>query len=118
MARIARLGAHCLVSWPDDSSSEEEDDGQVEEEEDGQVEEDEWQEEEDPADMEKQGEASPEPSSGGKGLEQGRQSERLNHGDDNNCRNGGLSWTRKNLSLLMTRGWTLTPQLVAAFLCV
>ena len=73
VARIARLGAHCLVSWPDDSSSEEEDDGQAEEEEDGQVEEeeDEWQEEEDPADVEKQREVSPKPSSGGTGLEQG-----------------------------------------------
>ena len=62
---IARLGAHCLMSWPDDSSSEEEDNGQVEEEED------EWEEEEDPMDMEEQGEARPKPSSSGTGLEQG-----------------------------------------------
>ena len=79
-ARIARLRACRLVSWPDDSSSEEEDDGQVEEEDHGQVEEeedglaeeeeDEW-EEEDPADVEEQGEANPKPLSSGVGLEQG-----------------------------------------------
>ena len=72
VARIARLRAHCLMSWPHDSSSEEEGNGQAEEGEDGQVEgeEVEW-EEEDPVDMEEQGEANPEPSSGGVGLEQG-----------------------------------------------
>ena len=71
-ACIARLGACRLMSWPDDSSSEEEEDGQAEEE-DGQAEEeeDEGEEEEDPTDVEEQGEASPEPLSGGIGLEQG-----------------------------------------------
>ena len=83
-AHIARLGVQCFVSWPDDSSSEEEGDGQVGEEDDedgqaeeedddnGQVEEEEgkW-EEEDPTDMEEQGEANPKPSSGSTGLEQG-----------------------------------------------
>ena len=64
-ACIARLGARCLVSWPNDSSSEEEEDGQVEEEEDK------GEEEEDPMDVEEQGEASPEQSSSGVGLEQG-----------------------------------------------
>ena len=54
------------MSWPNDSSSEEEDDGQVEEEEDEQ------DEEEDPTDGEEQGEVSPEPSSGIMGLEQGK----------------------------------------------
>ena len=39
VAHIARLRAHCLMSWPDDSSSEGEDDGQMEEEEDEQEEE-------------------------------------------------------------------------------
>ena len=69
-ARIARLRAHHLVNWPDDSSSEEEDDGngqaeeddngQVADDDDGQVEEEEGeQEEEDPTDMEEQGEAKP-----------------------------------------------------------
>ena len=81
VACIAGLGAHHLVSWPNDSSSEkeedwqaeDEEDGQAEEEEDGQAEEeeDEWEEEEDPTDMEEQGEANLDPSSGGVGLEQG-----------------------------------------------
>ena len=70
VAHIARLGACCLVIWPNNSSSEEEDDGQVEEE-DGQVEEDEWEEEEDPTDMEEQGEVSNELLSSSTGLEQG-----------------------------------------------
>ena len=65
-ARIAGLGAHHLMSWPNDSFSEEEEDGQAEEEEDGQAEE----EEEDPTDMEEQGEVNPKPLSGGVGLEQ------------------------------------------------
>ena len=64
-ARIAGLGTHRLVSWPDDSSLEEEDDGQAGEEEDEQ------DEEEDPMDAEEQGEVSPEPSSGSTGLKQG-----------------------------------------------
>ena len=71
VARIARLRAHHLMSWPDNSSLEEEDDGQAEEEDDGQVEEEEDEWEEDPTGMEEQGEVSPEPSSGGTGLEQG-----------------------------------------------
>ena len=82
VAHIARLRAHCLVSWPDNSSSEEEGDGQAEEGEDGQAEEEddddgqaeeeegEW-EEKDPTDVEEQGEANPKPSSCGTGLEQG-----------------------------------------------
>ena len=65
VARIAGLGTRCLMSWPDDSSSEEEDKGQMEEE-DG------WEEEGDPMDMEEQGEASPEPSSGSAGIEEGK----------------------------------------------
>ena len=81
-AHIARLGAHCLMSWPDNSSSEEEGNGQVEEGEDRQAEEEdndnsqvegeegEW-EEEDHADVEEQGEANPKLSSGSIGLEQG-----------------------------------------------
>ena len=64
VTRISRLEAHCLVSWADDSSSEEEDNGQAE------GEEGEW-EEEDPVDVEEQGEANPELSSGSTGLEQG-----------------------------------------------
>ena len=43
-AHIAGLGTCHLMSWPDNSSLEEEDDGQVEEEEDGQAEEDEGEE--------------------------------------------------------------------------
>ena len=62
---LAGLRTCHLVSWPDDSSLEEEDDGQTEEEEDL------WEEEEDPTDVEEQGEASPEPSSSSAGLEQG-----------------------------------------------
>ena len=65
VARIAGLGAHHLVSWPDDSSLEEGEDGQVEEEEDE-------VEEEDPTDMEEQGEAGPESPSGSVALEQGK----------------------------------------------
>ena len=114
-ACIARLGACRLMSWSDNSSSEEEGNGQVEEEnkDDGQAEEEEgkW-EEEDPVDMEEQGEANPKPSS------KGRQSERLNHGDNDDRRSGGLSWTRKNLLLLMIHSQTLMPQLVAAPLFV
>ena len=74
VACIARLRACCLMSWPDDSSSEEGDDGQAEEEDDddGQAELEEGeQEEEDPMDMEEQGEANPKLSSGSVGLEQG-----------------------------------------------
>ena len=73
VARIAGLRAHWLMSWLDDSSSEEEENGQAEEEEDGQAEEeeDEGEEEEDPADMEEQGEANPEPSSSSTELTQG-----------------------------------------------
>ena len=65
VACIARLGAHHLVSWLDDSSLEEEDN------EDGQAEEEGGEpEEEDPTDLEEQGEVNPKPSSGGVGLEQ------------------------------------------------
>ena len=80
-ARIARLRVRCLMSWPNDSSSKEEEDGQVEEEEDGQVEEeedgqaeeeeDEQEDEEDPTDVEEQGEVGPKSPSGGVALEQG-----------------------------------------------
>ena len=70
VACIAGLRTHCLMSWANDSSLEEEDDGQAEEEDDRQAEEeDEW--EEDPADIEEQGEVSPEPSSSSTRLEQG-----------------------------------------------
>ena len=81
-AHIARLGTHHLVSWPDDSSLEEEGDGQAEEGEDGQVEEEDdddgqaeeeegkW-EKEDPADVEEQGKTNPELLSGSMELEQG-----------------------------------------------
>ena len=81
VAHITGLRAHCLVSWPNNSSSEEEDNGQVEEEDDEQAEEEDDEQEddepegdehkEDPADVEEQGEVNPEPSSGGVGLEQG-----------------------------------------------
>ena len=80
VAHIAGLGAHHLVSWPNNSSSEEEEDGQVEEEEedgqaeeeeDGQAEEEEDEWEEDPVDVEEQEEANPKLSSSGAGLEQG-----------------------------------------------
>ena len=128
VARIARLRAHHLVSWPDDFSLEEEDNGQAEEEENGQTEEeedgqveeeqDEGEEEEDPTDMEEQGVASHELLSGSTSSRKGKQSERPNHGDDNDHGSGGLSWTRKNLSLLMTHGQTPMPQLVAAPLCI
>ena len=65
-ACIAGLGTRCLMSWPDDSSSEEENDGQMEEEDN------EGEEEEDPADMEEQGEVGPELPSGSKAPEQGK----------------------------------------------
>ena len=64
-AHIAGLGTRCLVSWPNDSSTEEEDDGPMEEE-------DEWEEEENPADAEEEGEVSPEPSPSRAGIEQGK----------------------------------------------
>ena len=81
-AHIARLRAHHLMSWPDDSSEEEEGDGQAEEGEDGQAEEEDKdngqaeeeegeREEEDPTDVEEQEEANPELSSSGTRLEQG-----------------------------------------------
>ena len=56
---IARLGAHCLMSWPNDSSSQEK------EEEDGQKEEEEHEE------VEEKGEVSPKPPFSGAELEQG-----------------------------------------------
>ena len=58
-ACIARLRACGLVSWPDDSSSQEEE------------EEEEQEEEEEHEEVEEQGEAGPEPPSGGTELEQG-----------------------------------------------
>ena len=64
VARIAGLGMHCLMSWLDNSSSEEEgdDDGRAEEGDygNGQVEgEGSDPEEEDPTDLEEPGESSP-----------------------------------------------------------
>ena len=61
VACIARLGAHCLVSWPDDSSLQEEEDEQ----------EDESEEEEEHEEVEEQGEVGPKLPSGGMELEQG-----------------------------------------------
>ena len=78
VARIARLGAHCLVSWLDDSSLEEEDNGQAEEEDDEQAEEeDDEQEDDEPEgdeheEAEGQEEADPELPSGSTALEQGK----------------------------------------------
>ena len=65
---IAELGAHCLVGWPDDSSSEEEDDEQIEEE-DGKQEGDEPEGDEH-EEAEGQGEADPESQSSGTALKQ------------------------------------------------
>ena len=65
-ARIASLGAHCLVSWPDDSSQEE--DAEPEEEEDAE-----------PKDGEEMGVASPEPSPGGTALKEGETEEAKPH---------------------------------------
>ena len=59
-ARIARLGVCCLMSWPDNSS--------LQEEEEDEQEEDEQEKEEE---HEEQGEASPEQQSGSMELEQG-----------------------------------------------
>ena len=56
-AHIAGLGTHHLVSWPNDSSLEEE--------------EDEQEEEEEPMEVEEQGEVSPKPLSSSTELEQG-----------------------------------------------
>ena len=67
-ARIARLRAHHLVSWPDDSSLQEEED---EQEKDEQEEEDEPEEEGEHKEVEEQGEVDPEPSSSSVELEQG-----------------------------------------------
>ena len=60
VAHIAGLGTRCLMSWPDDSSLEEEE------------EEDEHEEEEEPAEVEEQGEAGSEPLSGSTELKQGK----------------------------------------------
>ena len=57
-AHFARLGARCLVSWPNDSSLQEE-------------EEDEQEEEEEHEEVEEQGEVGPKLPSGGTELEQG-----------------------------------------------
>ena len=72
VARIAGLGTHCLMSWPDDSSSEEEGDDNDQAEEgdygNGQVEgEGDDPEEEDPTNLEEPGESL----SGSVGLKQG-----------------------------------------------
>ena len=66
---IAELGAHCLVGWPDDSSSEEEDDEQMEEE-DGEQEGDEPEGDEHEV-AEGQGEADAKSPSSGVALKQG-----------------------------------------------
>ena len=68
-AHITELGAHCLVGWPNNSSSEEEDDEQTEEE-DGEQEGDEPEGDEH-EEAERQGEADPESPSSGTALEQG-----------------------------------------------
>ena len=65
VAHIAGLRTCHLVSWSNNSSSEEENDGQVEEEDD------EGKEEEDPTDMEEKGEVGPESPSSGAVPEQG-----------------------------------------------
>ena len=100
-ASIARLGACCLMSWPDSSLSEEdeqeEDEQEEDEQEEDEQEEDEQEEEEDEhEEVEGQGEA-----------------------DDHE--NGGQSWMRRmrmDVLPLMTHGWTQAPQLVAAPQCV
>ena len=66
---ITEVRAHCLVGWPDDSSSEEEDDGQTEEE-DGEPEGDEPERDEH-EEAERWGEANPELPSSGAAFEQG-----------------------------------------------
>ena len=66
---ITELGAHRLVGWPDDSSSEEEDDEQMEEE-DGEQEGD-VPEGDENEEAEGQGEANPESPSSDTALEQG-----------------------------------------------
>ena len=43
-----------------------------------------------------------------------KRSKRPNHVDDDDRGSGGRSWTRRNVSPLMTHGWILTPQLVVA----
>ena len=68
VAHIARLRAHHLVSWPDDSSLQEEED---EQEKDEQEEEDEPEEEGEHKEVEEQGEVDPEPSSSSVELKQG-----------------------------------------------
>ena len=68
-AHIARLGAHHLVSWPNDSSLQEEEEDKQEEDE--WEEEDESEEEEEHEEVEEQGEASPESPSSGAELWQG-----------------------------------------------
>ena len=66
VAHIAGLGAHHLVSWPNNSSSEED-----EQEEDEQQEDEQEEEEAEHTEAEGQGEAGPESPSGGMVLEQG-----------------------------------------------
>ena len=66
VARIAGLRTHCLVSWPYESSLEEEEEEEDEREEDEQEEEEDEHEE-----AEGQGEAGHESPSSGTALEQG-----------------------------------------------
>ena len=63
-AHIAGLGAHCLVSWPDDSSSQEHE----EEQEENEQEEDEQEKGDEHEDTEEQGEAGPKLMSSGVAL--------------------------------------------------
>ena len=100
-ARITALGTRHLMSWPNDSSSE--DDEQDDEQEDDEPEGDEHEE------AEGQGEVGPESPSGGMALD---------HRDKDDRGSGGLSWMRKNLLLLMTCRRTPMPQLVATPLYV
>ena len=70
VTHIARLGACHFMSWPNDSSLEEEDDGQVEEEDDEQ--EDDEPEGDEHEEAEGQGEVGPKSPSNGTVLEQGK----------------------------------------------
>ena len=111
-AHIARLRAHHLMSWPNDSSSQEEKENEQEEEE-----EDEQEEEEEHVEVEEQGEAGPELAVWGSSKV--KRSKRPNHRDDDDRGSGGRSWTRRNVLPLMTHGQTPTPQQVvtARYIC-
>ena len=108
VAHIAGLRTRRLMSWPNDSSEEEE------EEEDGQEEEYGQEEEEEPQKWRNRGKRALNHRPAVRSSTKVRRSKRLNHGDDDDCGSGSLSWMRKNLSLLMTHGRTPMPQLVAA----